>query len=46
MHMYAKYDTNILCGSRGRAFSLTANDERTHMVVIVQTQGSCNACTN
>ena len=50
MHMYGKCNQNTPCGSRVITFSLTANrqtdervDGRTHIVIIVQTQGSCNS---
>ena len=44
MHMYAKCDENIPCGSRVMKIFTIGNeltDGRTHMVIIVQTQGSC-----
>ena len=44
MHMYAKCDQNTPCGSR--VMNIFTNclrtDGRTHIVIIVQTQRSCN----
>ena len=42
MHLYAKFDKNILCGSRVMSINSLTEDGRTHIVIIVQTQGSCN----
>ena len=43
MHMYAKYDQNIPCGSRViNIHQLTMDDRDRNIEVIVQTQGSCN----
>ena len=40
MHMYAKCDQNIPCGLR----VMNIFTRRTHIVIIVQIQGSCNLC--
>ena len=44
--MHAKCDQNILCGQELLTFTQTANRRtggRTQIVIIVQTQGSCNS---
>ena len=50
MHMYAKYDLNIPRGSRVISvfFLLNVHGQTewgTHIMVILQTQGSCNIIT-
>ena len=44
MHMYAKCDQNIPCGSRAMSIFTYCyrTDRLTHIVIIVQTQGLCN----
>ena len=41
MHMFANCDQNVPYGSR----VMTVTDGRTHIVIIVHTQGSCNLLT-
>ena len=43
MHMYAEFDQNIPCGSRVMNSHKLLADGRTHPVILVQTQGSCNS---
>ena len=43
MHLSAKLDQNIPCGTKVmNIFIKLIMDGRTHMEIIVQTQGSCN----
>ena len=42
MHLYAKFDLKITCGSRVMSIYSLNEKERTHIVIIVHTQGSCN----
>ena len=47
MHFMQDFDQNITCGSRVMSISLTdrgRTDGQSHIVIIVQTQGSCNNC--
>ena len=42
MHLLAKFDQNIPCGSSVMSIYSLTEDGQTHIVIIVQTQGSCD----
>ena len=42
MHLYAKFDLNITCGSRVMSINSLTENGWPHIVIIVHIQGSCN----